>query len=450
MVFFLFLPLSAHVPSGVPAVSGFLCFPLGALGLGALRLLLPPLFCFLVLFCCPAFSATLCPLDPFFVFAPLPSPPRHVFLCVLFSFFLFSPPSRTLRAVLCADAFGAPGPWPFWVAPAPPSSPPLFFPPFFCPLSVPLLSRLFSCFRPWVPWASALCPRTPHPPSLSLSLFFCCCFAFPLFPGSGCSWWSWPLLRLAGFLFPPPCAAFCVVCALRAGAVPPPPPQRLLVFCCVSCLVVWCLCLLWAVLCGSWHFAVFLGALWCWCCAVWCVVVLCSAVFCRAWGRSTLLCGLLCCVLSLAVSSGRSFPLFLLVSCGALLCRAALCGVLSFVVTARVVVWCVVLCVVLVRGVVWSWGPPRCVWFSCLAPPLLLLPPVAVAWPLVPARCCVLSWGAVLRWSVVPSVVRCAAVCVVSCWCCPVASFALAGAVCGCLWLLGVRCWVWLPAVVFR
>ena len=40
----LFLPLSSHLPSRAPAVSGFSCFPaLGALGLGALRLLVPPL-----------------------------------------------------------------------------------------------------------------------------------------------------------------------------------------------------------------------------------------------------------------------------------------------------------------------------------------------------------------------------------------------------------------------
>ena len=43
-----------------------------------------------------------------------------------------------------------------------------------------------------------------------------------------------------------------------------------------------------------------------------------------------------------------------------------------------------------------------------------------------------------------------AAVRVLPCWCCPVASFALAGAVRCCLWLRGGRCWVWLPAVVFR
>ena len=41
----------------------------------------------------------------------------------------------------------------------------------------------------------------------------------------------------------------------------------------------------------------------------------------------------------------------------------------------------------------------------------------------------------------------------VLCWvwlpACRVVSFALAGAVCCCLWSPAVRCWVWLPAVVF-
>ena len=49
-----------------------------------------------------------------------------------------------------------------------------------------------------------------------------------------------------------------------------------------------------------------------------------------------------------------SYP-FLLVSCGALSCRAVLCGVLSCVAPPRVVVPCAVL----VRGVVWSSGPRR-------------------------------------------------------------------------------------------
>ena len=63
---------------------------------------------------------------------------------------------------------------------------------------------------------------------------------------------------------------------------------------------------------------------------------------------------------------------------------------------------------------------------------------------------CILSWGAVLCSSVVPLVLRCAAVCVVSCWWCSVVWLALAGAVCCRLWLAGVCSWVRWAAVVFR
>ena len=94
-------------------------------------------------------------------------------------------------------------------------------------------------------------------------------------------------------------------------------------------------------------------------------------------------------------------------------------------------------------GAVWR----ACVGLGCCA---VLLPPFAIALCPVLARGWVLSWGAVLCFSVVPPVVRSAVVCVVFCsWCCDV-SFALAGAVCCCLWFPRVRCLVWLPAVVFR
>ena len=93
---------------------------------------------------------------------------------------------------------------------------------------------------------------------------------------------------------------------------------------------------------------------------------------------------------------------------------------------------------------------PGAVWRACvgLRSCSVLLPPVAVASSPVVTRGCVLSWVAVLRCSGVPPVVRSAAVCVASCWWCRVVSFALAGAVCCCLRLPAVRCWVWLPAVV--
>ena len=402
----------------------------------------PPLFFPLVLFCCPAFSATMTP-PLFFLLRSPPRPPRPVFLCF---FCCFSPlPDLSPRSFVLLLSV----PRALALCGCPPHLPP---PPFFFFLSflflLPVRASLVSAF-PLFPalgalGLGALSPPTPPAVSLSLSLFFCCCFPFPLFPGSGRSWCSWPLPRLAGFLFPPPCAALLVVCALRAGAVPPP-PRRLLVFGCVSCLVLWCLGLLWAVLCGLWRFAVFFGALWCWCRAVWCLVVPYCAVFCRAWCRRALLCGVLCCVLLLAVSCGRCFPLFCwcrpVPCCAVLFCavfchawcrRVLLSGVLRCVLS-----WCAVSSGRRVGCVVWG--------FPAFPPPS-----AAIAWSLVVARCCVLSWGAVPCWSVVPSVVPCAAVCVLSCWCRPVASFALAGAVCCCLWLLGVRCWVWLPAVVVR
>ena len=74
---FLFLVLSSHLPFRAAAVSGFLCFPaLGALGLGALRLLLPPLppaLFFLLFFFALAPSSCFPP--------PLSRPPISGFLC---------------------------------------------------------------------------------------------------------------------------------------------------------------------------------------------------------------------------------------------------------------------------------------------------------------------------------------------------------------------------------
>ena len=138
-----------------------------------------------------------------------------------------------------------------------------------------------------------------------------------------------------------------------------------------------------------------------------------------------------------------SFPSFLLL-------LFPLCGLVApFGYSLVVPVLCVLLPVVWrCRGVFCV--SPGAVWRACvgLGACPVLLPPVAVAWPL--------SWsvvvfslgrGAALLCS---SVVRCGAVCVVSCWWCCVVSFAPAGAVCCCLWLPAVRCWVWLPAVVFR
>ena len=301
----------------------------------------PPFFSFLVLFCCPAFLPLCAPLTPFLVFAPLPSPPApfSCVFCVLFFFSFF--PHHPPCAPLCC-CFWCPGASALWGCPRPPFLPPPFFPPFVFAPCQPLSCLGFSVVSgPGCPGPQRFVSAYPNR-HLSFSLFFCCGFAFPLFPGSRRSWCSWPLLRLAGFLLPPPCAALRVVCTLRAGAVPPPLAAARVLLCLVSCCVVP-------------RFVV--G------CFVWLVAF----------------CGVFRC-------------LMVLVLCCVVCCCAVLCSVLSCVVPSRVVVWCVVLSVVLVRGVLWSSGPPRCVGFSCPPPPLLLLPPVAVAWSLVLARCCVLSW----------------------------------------------------------
>ena len=137
---------------------------------------------------------------------------------------------------------------------------------FFSFLPAPPSSLLFRCFRPLVPWASALfgCP----PPPLVFS------FAPPLISGSAlrcpCSWH-----RLVGFLFLPSCAAFRVVCALCAGAVPEPSAGGRSWYFSVS-RVLLCGALVW---CGLFCVVrgVFLcpAVLLCPCLAVWCAVVLC-------------------------------------------------------------------------------------------------------------------------------------------------------------------------------
>ena len=171
---------------------------------------------------------------------------------------------------------------------------------------------------------------------------------------------------------------------------------------------------------------------------------------------------------------------------GVLRCPAVLCGFSSCVVPSRVVVWCAVLFVVLVRGVVWLSRPLRCVELFCPPPPAApdVVMPFAVAWSPVVARCCVLSWGAVLCCSVVPPVVRRAAsasflaggallprsrwlvLCVVACCCwvyvagsgCPLL-FSARVLCCGCsclvMWLAALLCAVVccgapLPRVVSR
>ena len=395
---YLFLPLSSLLSSRAPAVSGFSCFPaLGALGLGALCLLLPPpqtppffvfLLCFVVLRsllpcalrpCSRSLRRSLVPGRGFPLFQP---PLDTVFFSSLFSPLLPRPPP-----------------------PRPPPTPVLFFRAFFLYSSHPVPSPLSFVLLLLVPRTLALCgcPDPPSPPPPSLSFCFsspaplCASLvsSFPLFQalgalGPGASSLPSPLLLRVGHLR--------VVCALCAWAAPPPPPRRPLVFCCVSCLVVWCRGLLWAVLCGSCRFAVFFGAVWCWCRAVWCIVLL-----------------LVCCcavllVLALVVSRGHCFLLSLLASCGALLYRAVFCAVFYRAWRCRALP-----CGVLCSAVFWcavSWGRRvrRVVLgFSAFPPPTPAAAPCCRC--LVPCRgsllCSVLGCGAVLVCCAASRVVCC-------------------------------------------
>ena len=253
--------------------------------------------------------------------SPPTSPPLFAFVPSPF----FPPPLSRPR---CLQLFvltgpGCSGPWRSLCAPPPPPIPSFFF---FCfwPPPAPLRASLVLS-SPSLPALGALglgALFPPAPAAISLSLcFFVCVPSFP---------WFWALLVLLASGV----RAVCCSCA-------PPPPRPLLVFRCVRCLVVLCRGLLLAVLCGWWRFAVFLVAMWCWCPAVWSVVVLCCwswrwlvpvgadppflwgvVLFCAVFGRvscrRTLLCGVLCCVLSLcALWSGRpvhrvvwNFPAF--------------------------------------------------------------------------------------------------------------------------------------------
>ena len=122
-------------------------------------------------------------------------------------------------------------------------------------------------------------------------------------------------------------------------------------------------------------------------------------------------------------------PVCVAVSLGApWLCPLCVCCCLSTCGVVVCFVLCLVLCGVPVLGLVLT---PRCCPLLPSSDPLLW--PVVVFCPGV--RCCV------------------ALVCRLSCgvllWC-RVVTFALAGAVWCCLWLLAVRCWVWMLAVVSR
>ena len=178
----------------------------------------------------------------------------------------------------------------------------------------------------------------------------------------------------------------------------PPPPPRLFFFC-PSC---------------SWFFAAFL---------FFCLGV--PVLRCLGWFVCPALWGVLMCVAVGLVPRRGPF-------CA---CACSVCVVACL----AAVFWCVLCfarcCVVCLC---WAWFFPR-----AAAPCCRCLVPCRGPW-----LCSLLGCGAALLWW--SFVVLCGAVFVVSCSCSRVVSFAPAGAVCCCLRLLAVRCWVWLPAVVFR
>ena len=189
---------------------------LGALGLGALRLPppppTPPLFDSLF----PVCSSPFIPTSP---------------LALLLSRALRGSPPPVALGLAALRLLLAPS----FFFPLPPPSPLCAFLVSFFPL-FPALGDL---------GLSALLPPAPtaHPPP-----FFCLCFLLSLVPGALGALGLWRAR-----------------CVLRLC---PLPPRRLLLLRCVWCLVLWCRGLLRAILCGSWRFLVFFGALWCWCCAL--------------------------------------------------------------------------------------------------------------------------------------------------------------------------------------
>ena len=286
--------------------------------------------------CASPFLWPFCPLS---LFGPLRARvarasgfPPFIFLSSL------SPLAPQLSLAFCASRPWVPLALASFMCACPPPPPPSLSlslsPPviFFCFVFFSFSRAPLVCAFPLFPALGALSLGAlwlPAPPPPSVSLSFCVAFAFLLFPGSRRSWCPWPLRRLAGFHFllrVQPCV-WRVRCVL--GLCPPPPGRLLLDLCCVSCLVVWCRGLLWAVLCGSWCFAVFFSAVPCWCHAVWCFAMLCCW-FCRWWSPL-----------------GAASPFFVgVVRCPVVPC----CFVRCFVVCRAVARCCVVCCAVCCPG----------------------------------------------------------------------------------------------------
>ena len=403
LFFFLVFLLSFPLPSRAPVVSGFLFFPApGALGLGAPPSFPPPPFFILV-------SCVFCSLAPpppplFFPFFFL-RPPPPFFCYFFFGFFSFLlawcvlPPAPSPRSFVLL--FSCPGPWRLVVPPPPISPPPIFFLSLFF-LVPPFRASLVSAFLLFLALGAlglgAL--SLPSPPAVSLLPFF------------------------VVFFLP-----FCFLFSPRLFFRPPPPPlfpgsgrsrcswplDRLAEFLLPSVFAA--VRMVRALRAGA---AVCVVS--CWCCPV-ASFALAGAVCCCLWLR-----GVRCWVwLSVVVFCWRAVALVVLPCC-----------VLWFAVAPRSSVLCRVF-----RGSVLPCG--RVLW--CPAVRFALFCGRCGAVLLLGAVCGALCFclGGVLCPRRVPPSVR------FWVWllACRVVLFALAGAVCCCLWLPAVCRWVWLPAVVF-
>ena len=434
----LFVLLASRV-SALSALAPLLRFPLG-------RWLLPGGCCRPPLFVSRGFRRFRFASRPFFFLFPLRSAPL---LSVAFASFR---PRVPWALVLCAVCFvglprlGSPCARASFVLPARPLAAPLWFLPrppsrvvfrgfrrcrsflrCICFRCAPPLSLAFFGFRPWVPWASALCavcfaglPLVGSPCALAPLCFppgrwplpGGCCPRPPLFVSRGfrccCSvlcFFFCSSAFLAACPPPPPgCVrgALCCLVLPRCGAFPCCVPccgasPCCVVGCCALCGVCWgvCLCVVlrcWLLLCvvpclwscrPVWLFAVWLSA-WFWSAlpyAVLCCVPLGAVLRCPAGCGASRCCAAVCCVVLLR--------LFGVAACCAVCPGAArrpwgLCfAVLCFAVFPRAV--CSVLCVfcrgVLVRAVV-----RRCA-VCCVCPEVS-----CVAFPVLSALC-----GAVVR-----------------------------------------------------
>ena len=364
---------------------------------------------------------------------------------------------------------------------------------FFLFRCAPQLSLAFFGFRPWVPWALALCvvclaglPLLGTPDALIS-------FVLPAWPLAA-PWWLLPpppfcfsrfsSLPLGAPFFFLCCFALACLLGARRRFLPPaaPSPPRCVpgALCCL--VLLRCAALPFGVL--RCCIAVFRGA----CRAVVPrLAVLSAAVRCLLGCLfvccASLLVAAACCAVSLVVPSGWvvhgvacCLVLFCIAVCRAVLCVprcgaapyccGLCCPVLCCCVVCRFValVWCrCLLCRALWRCPS-PWGPVLCGAVFCGVPPRCVLCAVCVlAWRAGACCCSLLGCVLCVSWGVVPCVpcplrsVRC---CAFLCWYACVVLFVWCvlllapGAVVRCcvlccfLWCSVVRCWVWWPVVV--